>query len=739
MRKCSIAIRRSGLRISPYDNGKVPRTHDLDVETARPEHRPPSPALQRAEAFLATLSPHDATERARALTGIVSGLGAEDEVILGTLAYPLLDAKRIDDSKSISVFGEDATRIAKASIRLDSFGTQTARQSDEALSSNQAEAVRKMLLAIVGDPRLVLVRLADQLHRLREAKNATAAERRRIALETREIYAPLANRLGIWQLKWELEDLSFRYLNPEEYKRIAQLLAAKRVDREQYIENVKREIKSALEAVGIAAEVAGRPKHIYSIWRKMQRKNLAFDQLYDIRAVRILVDDIAACYAALGIVHGMWPYIPGEFDDYIATPKDNLYRSLHTAVIGPQKLPVEIQIRTREMHEHAELGVAAHWTYKEGSRADAAYQQKINWLRQLLEPATNDSGDKESDGDFLERVRAEVFEDRVYALSPRGEVIELPQGATPLDYAYHVHTDLGHRCRGAKVNGRMVPLDHKLANGDQVEIVAGKQLNPSRDWLVPSLGFLASQRNRAKVRAWFRKQDEEQNTQQGKQMLERELQRLAIHSVTLPDLIGEFGFSNAEQLYLALGEGEITSPQITGAIQRRAKPQEVALPPARKAPSGKKGGEGINIDGVGDLLSTFAKCCRPVPPESIVGYITLGRGVSIHRQDCRNLLRLQRANSDRVIPVNWSTSPDRTFVAAIHVIAYDRRGIVRDVTGVLSDLHVHILSMNSNARSRDGTVDMEIRLTVHDLAELSQVLARVQGLANVLSARRTLT
>ncbi|HTE43583.1 MAG TPA: TGS domain-containing protein, partial [Steroidobacteraceae bacterium] len=441
--------------------------------------------------------------------------------------------------------------------------------------------------------------------------------------------------------------------------------------------------------------------------------------------------------AALGIVHSMWPYIPGEFDDYIATPKDNLYRSLHTAVIGPQKLPLEIQIRTHDMHEHAELGVAAHWTYKEGGKANPAYQQKINWLRQLLEPATAD-GAEESDGDFLDRMRAEVFEDRVYALSPRGEVIELPQGATPLDYAYHVHTDLGHRCRGAKVNGRMVSLDYKLTNGDQVEIVASKQLNPSRDWLVPSLGFLASQRNRAKVRAWFRKLDEDQNTAQGKQMLDRELQRLAIHSVTLPDLIGEFNFQKADQLYLALGEGELTVPQITGAIQRRAKPQDMPLQIVRKAKPSKKEKEGINIDGVGELLSTFARCCRPVPPELIAGYITLGRGVSIHRQDCRNLQRLQRVNEDRVIPVNWSSDPERTFTVGIQVSAYDRRGLLRDVSSALSDLHINIQAMNTLTHARDGLVDMDIRVTVHDLQELSQVLARMQGLPNVISARRAL-
>ena len=634
------------MRLRPYDNGKVALEHQDNVETASLESRPPSPVLQRAESFIVTLPPHSEITRARALASIVSGLGAEDDVVLAALAYPLLQAGLLDE-KNEAVFGADALRLARESLRLNAFGNASQWQPGQSVSTNQAEAVRKMLLAIVSDPRLVLVRLADQLHRLRDGKNATESEQQRIALETREIYAPLANRLGIWQIKWELEDLSFRYLDPDNYKRIAGWLASKRVDREQYIENVKADIRDALTAAGIEADIAGRPKHIYSIWRKMQRKHLSFEQLYDIRAVRVLVNTIADCYAALGVVHSLWPFIPGEFDDYIATPKDNLYRSLHTAVIGPQKLPLEIQIRTRDMHEHAELGVAAHWTYKETNRVNPAYQQKITWLRQLLEPVAHDANERETDGDFLDRVRAEVFEDRIYALSPRGEVVELPQGATPLDYAYHVHTDLGHRCRGAKVNGRMVPLDHKLVNGDQVEIVTSKVLNPSRDWLVPSLGFLASQRNRAKVRAWFRKLDEDQNTQQGKQMLERELQRLAIHTVTLPELITEFHFKNAEQLYLALGEGELTLPQITGAIQRRAKPQELAIPIARKKPSEKKATEGITIDGIGDLMSTFAKCCRPVPPEPITGYITLGRGVSIHRETCRNLLRLQRTKIGR--------------------------------------------------------------------------------------------
>ncbi|MGH8177978.1 MAG: RelA/SpoT family protein, partial [Steroidobacter sp.] len=542
----------------------------------------PAVETQRRSAAVLAVAAHsssaDAIARAQAIVDIVAGLTDEPDILTGALLFPLLEANAITPEQASSAAGPAPARIANELLRLGSLNLAAPSGQPTSLSSNQAEALRKMLLAIVTDPRLVLIKLAVQLHSLRESKDAPAAERERLAFETREIYAPLANRLGVWQLKWELEDLSFRYLDPENYKRVAGWLAAKRADRERYIEAVIAQIRSELDKVHIEAGIVGRPKHIYSIWRKMQRKDLPFDQLYDIRAVRVLVDTIADCYAALGVVHGLWPYIPGEFDDYIATPKDNLYRSLHTAVIGPGKLPVEIQIRTREMHDHAELGVAAHWKYKEGVRANAAYEQKIVWLRQILEPGDRD---EESEGDFLERVRSEIFEDRVYALSPRGEVVDLPRGATPLDFAYHVHTDLGHRCRGAKVNGRMVPLTQPLANGDQVEIVTGKQLHPSRDWLVPSLGYLASPRNRSKVRAWFRKLDEVQNQHQGRQILERELQRLAIHTVTLPELISEFNVANAEALYQAIGEGEINAAQISGAIQRRATPQELPSPVAR--------------------------------------------------------------------------------------------------------------------------------------------------------------
>jgi GTP pyrophosphokinase len=691
-----------------------------------------------AREFVASLAAQDvsgaaAVRRSQAITDIVSGLTDYDDIRRGAFLFPLLEARCIDEPQATALFGAPAWQVASELLRLGSLGIAGASGAGSGLSAQQAEALRKMLLAIVTDPRLVLIKLAAQLHLLRESREAPLEERIRIGTETREIYAPLANRLGVWQLKWELEDWSFRYLDPDNYKRIAGLLASKRADREKYIEDTIQAIQRALTEVEIQCEVAGRPKHIFSIWRKMQRKGLSFEQLYDIRAVRVLVDSIADCYAALGIVHSLWPYIPGEFDDYIATPKDNLYRSLHTAVIGPGKLPVEIQIRTREMHEHAELGVAAHWRYKEGGKANPAYEQKIIWLRQILEPTDRDD---ETGDDFLERVRSEIFEDRVYALSPRGQVIELPRGATPLDFAYHVHTDLGHRCRGAKVNGKMVSLNQVLSNGDQVEIVTGKHSSPSRDWLVPSLGYLVSQRNRSKVRAWFRKQDEEQNRQQGRQALERELQRLAIHNVPLIDLVTEFKLSSAEQLYLAIGEGDITIAQITGAIQRRTQPQDLPSIVPRRAPPTTRQSSGITVDGVDDLLSHMARCCSPVPPESIAGFITLGRGVSIHRDDCANLKRLALDHPERVIPVDWGTGEDRSFPVEVNVRAFDRRGLVRDISGVLADSRINIHGMNTVTDAADGVADMNLKVTVHDLQELSRVLTRIQGLPNVLSVRR---
>jgi len=662
---------------------------------------------------------------------IVRTLDADDDVVVAAMLQPLLEERFLDVDAAVKGFGEEPTRLARALNQLGHFGLPPDWTPERGLESTQAEALRKMLVAVIGDVRLVVVRLAEQLQKIRSSKSADAAVRRKLAIETREVYAPLANRLGVWQVKWELEDLAFRYLQPNEYRHIAAALKVRRSERERYIEELKGQLQGELRAAGIEAKIDGRPKHIYSIWRKMQAKQLAFEQLMDIRAARVLVNSVAECYAALGIVHSLWQFIPGEFDDYIATPKDNLYRSIHTAVIGPGVQPVEIQIRTHEMHANAERGVAAHWRYKEGGRGDQAYERKINQLRALLAP---DGGD--SAHDFLDRMRVDLFQDRVYVLSPKGEIVDVPVGGTPLDFAYQVHTDLGHRTRGAKVNGRMVWLDYRLKNSETVEIITAKTPQPSRDWLSPQSGFLASPRHRNKVRAWFRKQNEGQNKLEGRAMLDREIQRLGVHSPPMPELLGELKLPSTEALHEALGLGEITAAQVTGAIQRLlhardTRPVETARPraPVPREPD-------IEIQGIGELLSTYAGCCKPVPPEPITGYITVGRGVSIHSQSCANLARLRAKSPARVLEVAWGAQAGGEFPVDIEVEAFDRRGLVRDVSAALADEKISIRSMNTMTDGRDHIARMQIGIQINGLPQLSRVLARIAQLANVLGARR---
>ncbi len=696
---------------------------DIDLQSER---------VRAAAILLREAAPPDAAAVGLEIAGVLSQLQADDDLLIAGLLVHCHGHCGAIEPRLREICGEQPLRLARELERVADSGIPAGWNPGESLAPAQAEGLRKLLLSLASDVRLVLIRLALQLVRLRHLKAAPAAEQQRAALETREIYAPLANRLGIWHIKWELEDLAFRYSQPTDYKRIAGWLRSRRDERERYIEDVRHDLARELGKVGVEAVISGRPKHIYSIWRKMQRKGLAFEQVMDVLAVRVQVETVAECYAALGVVHGLWPYVPGEFDDYIATPKENNYRSLHTAVVGPGRLPLEVQIRTREMHEHAELGVAAHWQYKEGRRAEAGFQQKIVWLRQLLEPSARNAAEP----DLLDGLQAEIFEDRVYALSPRGEVVDLPRGATPLDFAYHVHTDLGHRCRGARVNGKMVSLEYRLANGDSVEIITGKQPNPSRDWLVPALGFLASARNRAKVRGFFRKLDEGQNREQGRQMLERELDRLGVRAPPMPEILDELGLPNLDALYLGLGEGEFTLAQVAGAVHRRLQPPEPPKPRALK-PEGTSHAKGMMIDGVGDLMSSFARCCRPVPPESIAGYITLGRGVSIHRIDCANLLRLRDAQPQRVLAVDWGRpSPERTFPVAVVIHAFDRKGLARDVSAVLADEHISISAMNVTTNPAENTAQVELTVTVHGLDELSRLLARFAGLANVISARR---
>lgn len=660
---------------------------------------------------------------------IVASLGLPADVVQAVRLCPLLREQIINEKSFNNNQLSDIYYISHELSQLSRFELAADWQPGEALAVQQSEALRKMLLAIVSDVRVVLARIAEQLYRLRSAKNTTRAKQRALAIATREIYAPLANRLGVWQLKWELEDLAFRYLEPDTYASIAAALQEKRAEREAFIEQVKTSLQLELENAGIRSEISGRPKHIYSIWRKMQQKDRGLDTLHDIRGVRVLVDNVTDCYAALGVVHHLWSYLPGEFDDYIANPKENDYRSLHTAVIGPKGRTLEVQIRSHAMHRQAELGVAAHWRYKEGGGSPAAFDRKIRFLRQLLEPGSDS-------GELLEQLRDEVFEDRVYALSPKGDVVELPRGATPLDFAYHVHTDVGHRCRGAKINGRMVTLTTKIENGDQVEIITGSRPQPSRDWLSPRLGYLASNRSRAKVRNWFRHLDRDQHLKQGREILERELSRLNVRDLPTDSIAKHLRQKDTESLCVLLGSSELTAAAIATAVQQlRGTDAPQTSRPRRNKPTENKP-DGISVRGVGDLLCNFARCCRPVPPERIAGYITQGRGVTIHRQDCGNYLGLRRRHRERVIEVDWGKSDSASYPVDLRVRAFDRSGLIRDITLVLADENANIVDLKSHTDKENMQVVMRFRIEIADLPALSSAIARIEQVGNVVSVER---
>ena len=669
----------------------------------------------------------DAAEAAE----VVGALTHDAELAAAVLAQPVLEANGVSAHSLARPLGDSAARIAEALRKLGELGLPRDWTPSSGLDPRQAETVRKMLLAVVSDPRLVLARLTAELVRLRRARELAGPDRERLATEARAIFAPLANRLGVWQLKWELEDLAFRYLQAQEYHRIAAALNEKRADRERYIATLCAQLRGELAAVAVQAEVYGRPKHIYSIYRKMQRKQLAFEQIFDVRAVRVVVATVNDCYAALALVHGRWAYIPGEFDDYIATPKENDYRSIHTAVIGPEGRSVEVQIRTPQMHEHAELGVAAHWQYKEGGPRDAQYERKIEAVRRLLQPAA--AGDAE--GDSLERLRPQIFADRIYALTPKGEVVDLPRGATALDFAYSVHSDLGHRCRGAKVNGRIAPLTQPLENGEIVEIIAGKHPAPSRDWLAPELGYLGSARNRGKVRAWFRRQDSTDNRSAGRSITERELLRAGAGPESVAALVRELKTRDADHLHQLLGEGEITAMQLAHAIARVARLQ--APEPRRRALSTiAKRRSPVEIEGVGDLPITLARCCAPIRPQPIVGYATLGRGVTVHRLDCASFARMHAAVPERVLQVEWTRSASDPLSIGLTISAHDRRGLVRDLSDVLTQERLSIEAMTTTTDPDAGTARVTLQVSVHDQEQLGRLVRRLSGVPSVLSVRR---
>jgi GTP pyrophosphokinase len=624
-------------------------------------------------------------------------------------------------------FGARIAELADGVARMNLIERLGEREAHPDGQTAQLEGLRKMLLAMAQDVRVVLIKLADHTQTMRFVVKCDDAQLRhdmaRLALD---IFAPLANRLGIWQLKWELEDLALRVLEPETYKRIAILLDEKRSGREQYIEAAIAQLRDALIRVNVKAEISGRPKHIYSIYNKMRRKAVDFDELYDVRAVRVLVDNVNDCYAALDVVRGLWTPVETEFDDYIANPKGNDYRSLHAAVIGADAKPLEIQIRTHEMHQHAELGVAAHWRYKEGTRNDAGYDGKIAWLRQIAE-WKEEVADA---GELATQFRGEVFADTIYVLTPQGRVIDLPRDSSPIDFAYHVHSDLGHRCRGARVNGVMVPLNTPLANGQQIEIIAAKQGGPSRDWLNPALGFLKSAGARGKVRQWFNRLNHEVSVAEGREVVEKELQRLGMTSVSLDKLAHAFEFAKLNDFLAGIGRGEISPRQIQTALQiEKAPPAAVDAQPIVGKSRAQPGG--ILIVGVDRLLTVPAKCCKPAPPDAIIGFVSRGRGVTIHRRGCGNVKRLA---AERLIAADWGISAEATFSVDVVIEANDRSGLLRDITEILSRERINVTATKS--ASRDASARMLLTVEVSNLAQLNRVLALVRDVPGVAYAAR---
>lgn len=605
---------------------------------------------------------------------------------------------------------------------------------------NQQENLRKMLVNMVSDVRVALIKIAERTCALRQVKDAPLEKCLQVAREVADIYAPLAHRLGVGQLKWELEDLSFRYLHEDEYKAIAKLLAEKRLDRDRYIHDVVETIKGLMEAQHIHRyDVDGRAKHIYSIWRKMKRKRIDFSQVHDVRAVRILVPEVTDCYTVLGIIHSRWHHVPNEFDDYIANPKKNGYQSLHTAVMGPENKVLEIQIRTFAMHDEAELGVCAHWRYKghDTNAKSRSYEEKIAWLRQVLEWQDEVGGF----GDLREGLSSDVAPDRIYVFTPDGHVIDLPRIATPIDFAYRVHTEIGHRCRGAKINGRIVPLTYKLKTGQQIEILTATKGGPSRDWLNPSLGYVRTSRARAKIQAWFKHQARDQNLDEGRALFEREMRRLDVEDLDLPRLAKAVNYLNAEDMYAALGAGDLRIGQVLHQAQQlfgenddQERLDRLLAKPKRQSSKATK--SDITVLGVGNLKTSMANCCRPVPGEPIIGFITQGRGVTVHRQGCSNILQLRLDEPQRIIEVEWGERAQTRYPVTIEIQAWDRSGLLRDVTGLLGNEKVNVLAVNTLTDTDEGIARLRITLEVDGLESLGRLFSRIQQLPNVTEVRR---
>jgi len=679
-----------------------------------------------------------------AVAGILSELKVTPEVIAAGLLHDTVEDTPIKLSDIRRDFGDTIAALVDGVTKLThlprvSRGDQHAENGENGQDEDPivpallgrkedivAETLRKTFLAMGEDVRVMFIKLADRLHNMRTLSHMPEHKRKRIAQETLDIFAPVANRLGIWQIKWELEDLGFRHVNPEKYKEIAELLTEKRPDREAQLETIKENLFKLLEQNNIKAEISGRPKHIYSIYKKMQKKDKPFDMVRDVRAVRLIVPDVPSCYAALGVIHTTWRPIPGEFDDYIAAPKDNYYQSLHTAVFYDDKRPLEVQIRTHEMHMNAEYGIAAHWQYKEGTRhSDKHYEKLINSLRSKMEWGS----DVRDATEFVESMRNDVFQDRVYIFTPRGDIIDLPAGSTPIDFAYHVHTDIGHCCRGARINGKLVPLYQELKTGDQVEILTAKRGTPSRDWLNNNLGLVRTQRARSKIKVWFKKQEDEQNLAQGRDGLEKELQRLGIKEVNFEKLARELNYKTPEDMFIELGNGDLAVNKVIKQFSQDEKTDEIfEINPSAKTTTSTNA---IEVVGLKGMLSSIARCCNPMPGDPVVGFITRGRGATIHRQDCPNIL--QTRDRERLLQVGWG-HVEHTYPVPIQIKAYDRQGLVNDISKLLSDENINIADVKVNVNR--SMADLRLIIEVKDIAQLSRILARIENLPNIMEAHR---
>jgi len=722
--------------VQRISRGQAPAepTHTIEdvVEEAR-RHRPSINVglIERAYQFATTA--HEGQVRASGEAYInhpvevahyLATLQTDAETLAGALLHDVPEDTEITIPDIEKRFGREVARLVDGVTKLSKFGS--ARSMEE----QQAENIRKMFLAMAEDVRVVIIKLADRLHNMRTLQFLPEEKQGRIAHQTMEIYAPLAHRLGMWQIKWELEDLSFKYIDPEKYRQLVEMLADRRKVRESFINKSIGILRKELGKVGIEADISGRPKHLYSIAKKMERKGVEFDEIYDVNAIRLLVDEVKDTYAALGVVHSIWRPVPGQFDDYIAMPKANMYQSLHTAVIGPDAKPLEVQIRTRQMHEVAEAGIAAHWRYKEGSRGDRRYDEKLAWVRQLIDWQREVADATE----FVEGLKLEVFQDQVFVFTPKGDVKDLPNGATPLDFAYRIHTDVGHRTIGAKANNRLVPLDYRLRNGDIVEIITTKAAHgPSRDWL----NIVRTSAAREKIRQWFKRQQRDENVSQGKEILDRELRRLAhetlatINSEKLMELASQAHYKELDDFFAAIGYGAVSPASVVSKLEIH---DDAAITlPEVAPPSAAPSTGGVRVKGVGDLLVRFANCCSPIPGDPITGYVTRGKGVTVHRANCPSVL--SERDIERLIDVEWESVDQQTYPITIRIDAMDRPGLLNEITHVVAEYKVNIVAASIGTHP-DGTATITATLKVTSLQQLSKVLVRIERIRDITSVTR---